>query len=289
MGAWSHSILGNDTSCEVREAFIERYNEGVDAHQLIDEMIDKFEEVLEYDRTNFWLGLALVCWECKVLTPHIYKEVENIIKSKEDLAFNASLDADQTFLKKREKALNDFLIKISTERPKARVRKKPPKRIDTIYKPGKCFAYKNNDGFYIGIFITRSEFLRNEGKFQFFFMDFESQTLPSLDMFLNSKLYGLNKLGPEWGEYEYQGNVSDMDYRNNTKALFHKFTAEHLIEVGQLAAPNLKKLVTNYRGDFLRYENPKGVISTIEALRIEQTQEHQLSRLSLKQLLEEVS
>jgi hypothetical protein len=216
MGAWSAVILGNDSSCEVRDRFFELYNKGKKPECIADLVLEEQSDNLQYERTNIWLGLALACWECKVLSPEILSEIKKIIETKEDIQFNKELDADNTFLKKRQNYLDKFLIKISTEKEKARKIIKPPIKAKSIYLAGMCLAYKNSAENYIGIYLTKSEHFRNKGKIVFFFLDFESHTLPNLEMFNNSKLFGITKLGPEWGCYEYQGNVTDIDYEKNT-------------------------------------------------------------------------
>lgn len=288
MGAWSSSILGNDTSCEVRERFFALYDLGEKPESISSIILEEQKENLEYDRTNVWLGLALACWECKVLTKDIFEEIKKIVDTKEDINFNKELEADEDFLKKRQKALDTFVDKITIEKPKPRARKKIPIQVESIYVAGMCLTYKNLQEKYIGIYLTKSEHFKNKGKIEFFFLDFESNELPTLSMFSNSKLYGLKKLGKDWGNYEYQGNVTDLHYEKDTKDDFLNYTPNVLTEIGKLKAPNPDKLINNFKGDFMYLRNPEKMIDSMESIRMEGKIEYKLSSMTLNELLDKI-
>lgn len=288
MGTWSSSILGNDTSCEVRERFFELYDLGEKPESIASIILEEQKENLGYDRTNVWLGLALACWECKVLTRDIFEEVKKIVDTKEDINFNKELDADEDFLKKRQKALESFVEKIKIEKPKPRARKKIPVQVESIYLEGMCMTYKNLQEKYIGIYLTKSEHFKNKGKIEFFFLDFESNELPTLSMFSNSKLFGLKRLGKDWGNYEYQGNVTDLHYEKETKADFYSYIPTVLTEIGKLKAPNPDKLINNFKGDFMYLRNPEKMIESMESIRLEGKLEYKLSSITLNELLDKI-
>jgi hypothetical protein len=291
MGAWSASILGNDTSCEVRERFLELYDLGENPKNIALIVLDEQKENLEYDKTNVLFGLALACWECKSLTKELFNDVKNIVETKEDIAFNKGLDADENFLKKRQNVLNDFINKISIEKPNARRRTKIPIQVESIYKAGMCLVYKNRSNNYIGIYITNSEHFKNKGKIEFFFMDFESSSLPTLKMFCDSRLYGLKKLGADWAHhsYEYQGNVTDMHYEKDSKEIFFNTTTRILTQIGQLKEPDRAKLINDYKGNFMYLQNAEKMIDSMEDIRLEGQKEFKLSKMSLADLLEQIA
>lgn len=288
MGTWSPTILGNDTSCEVRERFFELYDLGEQPENIVEIILEEQQENLLYDKTNVWFGLALATWECKVLTPEIFNHVKLIVDSKTDIEFNKKLEADNEFLKKRQKALEDFIIKISTEKEKARSRKKNPKQIESALLSGMCFTYKNANGKYIGIYLTKSEHFKNKGKIYFFFMDFESDKIPNLSMFSNSKLYGLTKLGTEWSGYEYQGNVTDLNYDKNSKNDFYTFIQKAFILVGQLKSADNNKLINNYIGKHINLADTTNTIETLEIIRHDGISTQKLSKISLDNLLKKI-
>lgn len=288
MGAWSPTILGNDTSCEVRERFFEIHDLGEQPENIAEIVLEEQKENLQYDGNNVWFGLALAAWECKVLTSEIFNQVKQIVESKADIEFNKELQADNDFLKKRQKVLDNFIAKLSTEKEKARARKKIPIQIESVYLSGMCFTYKNANGKYVGIYLTKSEHFKNNGKIVFCFMDFESDEIPNLSMFSKSKLYGLNKLGPEWNGYEYQGNVTDLAYEKKTKDDFYNLIPKALILVGQLKGAAGNKLINNYRGRRMNLADLTNTIETLELIRHENKSEYKLSEMTLGKLLDKI-
>lgn len=288
MGTWSSEILGNDTSCEVQERFFELYDLGEIPENITSIVLEEQSDNLQYDRTNVWLGIALACWECKVLTKDIFTEIEKIVDTKEDIKFNEKLEASLDFLTNRQKVLDKFIAKIALPKPKPRAKKASSIQVQSMYTAGMCLTYKNLDNNYIGIYITESEHFKSKGKIVFFFLDFETKALPTTQMFEKSKLYGLTKLGKEWGNYEYQGNVTDLNYTKDTKDDFIANLPQTLTLICTLKAPNLHKLINNFRGDFMHLSNPEKMIIALENLRIKGKNEHVLSSITLHNLLGKV-
>ncbi|WP_295797901.1 hypothetical protein [Mucilaginibacter sp.] len=288
MGAWSAVILGNDTTCEIHERFLELYDLGENPDCIATIVLEEQKENLVYDRTNVWLGLALACWECKVLTTEIFEEVEKIVDTKEDIKYNEELDADAAFLKKREKVLEDFIVKIGKPKEKARARKKIPVQIESPYVSGMCLSYKNSSGKYIGIYLTESEHFKNRGQITFWFLDFELDTVPELSMYSNARLFGLKKLGPEWGKREYMGNVTDISYEKATKTDFFINVPKVLNVVGKLGVCNHAKLTNNFSSGFKNLNDSNDIIRALEQIRTEGKSKHAVSDLTLCQLLEKI-
>ncbi len=288
MGAWSAAILGNDTSCEVHERFIELYNLGVAPHSIAGQVLKEQAENLGLDKTNVWIGIALACWECKVLTQDIFLQVKAIIDSNEDIDFCKELDADESFIKERTKNLNAFLKKISVEKEKPLVIKKPAKPIESAYKAGMCLAYKNEDENYIGVYVTKSEHFRNRGEIAFCFLDFESKQLPEIKMFENGKLLGLKKLGNEWRFAEYCGNKTNINYDKFEKDDFYVSIPQIFTVIGELNIPDQNKVIFNFRWGAMDLKSPTSIISAMEKIRMENKNEHLLSEMTLGELLNKV-
>jgi hypothetical protein len=291
MGTWNATILGNDTTNEIRDRFLELLDSGEKKGKIATIVLDEYQEVLLYERTNVWLGIAYTCWECNALTQKIINEINKIIESGEDIEYHLKLDGDEDFIIERQKELNNFIKQISIPPKKIRKREKNPlgKQEDTLYKSGMCFAYKNLFDQYIGIFITHSEHYLNEGKIVFSFMDFESKKLPALKMFENSKLYGLTKLGKEWGKYEYQGNVTDLHYKADDKEYFFENVPKIFAYIGQLKIPDHDKLINNFMGNFMFLNEPLKMIELIDTIRLFHKKEFKLSKINLSELLDKVT
>jgi len=288
MGAWSAAILGNDTSCEVRERFLELYDSGYPPEKIARSVLDEQAENLKYDRTNVWLGLALACWECKVLTKDIFDEVKEIIDSEEDIRYCAELDADTAFLIKRQSVLEAFVTKIGKEKEKPRARKKIPVEAGSIYSAGTCLAYKTLQDKYTGIFLTNAEHFRFKGEVAFWFLDFESDVMPGLDSFSNAKLFGLKKLGPEWGQRLYMGNTSRIVYVKGDKAFFFKNMPLIFTVVGNLKTPDPGKFTNASQWSTMKLDDPGDIVSVVERVREEGKLKHPLADLTLGKLLNEI-
>ena len=288
MGAWSAAILGNDTSCEVYERFIELYNSSENTTDIAPIVLEEQEENLQYDRTNVWFGLALACWECKALTQQIILKVKAIIESNEDIEFCKELDADERFLKERKNNLDVFLKKISTEKEKPRIRKKPAKPVESNYKAGMCMSYKNDDENYIGVYITESGHFKNKGMIEFCFLAFESKKIPDIKMFKEGRLLGLKKSGKDWKQAEYCGNVTNVHYDKTEKEDFFHVIPTVFTILGNLPPADPDKLINNFRGGFMDLNKSESVIRAIEKIRLEWKSEHSLSDISLGELLDKV-
>lgn len=287
MGTWSEAILGNDTSCEVRERFFELYDNGENPENIADIVLNEQQENLEYDRTNVWIGLALACWECKVLTEEILSEIRKLVETCEDITFCKELDADSKFLKKRKKVLNDFLIKISKEKDKPRLRKKIPKQVASIYSAGMCCTYQNLHKKYIGVYITKSEHFRNRGEIEFYFLSLETETFPTLEMFADSTLH-IEKLDDCWGKYEYRGMATGISYEKDEKESFYKNIPQVLQIVGNIKAPDLERLINNYQGKYIDFSKPNNIITKLEEIRMEMEPAPEMLEMTLSQLLDKI-
>jgi hypothetical protein len=116
------------------------------------------EEILEIEEEKHDLGfaLALAQWETKSLTPEILSTVEEIIKSGADLKNWLELGADEQDIKKRKVALDKFLEKIKSDKPKAKARKRT--KIKTpIFDIGDCLIFKMESGNYGGAIVLATD------------------------------------------------------------------------------------------------------------------------------------
>jgi hypothetical protein len=127
MGAWGTGISSNDTYADIYEQFIDLYNEGLSVPEITKRLTSENKETLDIpeDANNFWFAVANGQCECKALDNEIFLKVEQIIQSGYDLQVWNELEASPADLKAREKALNNFLTKLQTEKEK---RENEPKR-----------------------------------------------------------------------------------------------------------------------------------------------------------------
>jgi hypothetical protein len=245
MGTWSHKILGNDTSCEVRERFIELYNNDQETSQITQLVINEQKGNIECDPTNVWFGLALICWECKCLTTELLKRVKTIVQSGEDIAFNIELQADEEFIEKRKIELEKFIEKISTPKIKPRRRVKPPREYDFQIKQGEIYEVKVNSDLNIKILIVHSKHYKNKGEIRYINLldginkEMENLIIPS------SYYWPQNR---KWSEYINGGSSYSFEYNKSDKDAFLK-QLDSFSKVGNLPNLNFNRLTFSIRWD----------------------------------------
>jgi hypothetical protein len=151
-----------------------------------------------------------------------------------------------------------------------------------------CLFYKNEEGKYIGIYITGSEHFRNKGEIYFCFLDFEVEDTPDLQMFAKGKLYGLEKLGDQWKTAIYRGNVMGIIYEKDTKDLFFDTTAKAFKISGSLKPADGSKWINNIKSGFMHKGDSGDLISRIERVRLETKKKFAASDITLTTLLDSV-
>lgn len=163
MGNWGTGILQSDVSNGIYMDFMEMYANGDDTSEIKKQIVtDNQDDINDpYSTIDFWIGLSLALWETKSLDRTTFDKVKQLIESGADLANWKELGASQSDIKKREKALNKFLLQISSERKRAKSRdsiKLPP-----IFEKGDCLIFKLQNGNYGGAIVLEADTLSNFG------------------------------------------------------------------------------------------------------------------------------
>lgn len=161
MGTWNETILGNDISQDVYSFFFDKYNKGEDPREISKFVKEDFSDYFsDYDdKNNALFGFALAQWETKCLEIDILKEVRLVIESNDDLKFWGD---DKKVLNKRKTALNNFLIQISSERPKPKRRQKPKFKYNSV-EIVKTASPSNNKTFDIVDEYVNGEYVHSQG------------------------------------------------------------------------------------------------------------------------------
>ena len=157
MGAWGTAISSNDTYADVYANFFDLYNEGLEVENISQKIILDNHAIINdsTDQNNFWFALAKAQWECKQLDSTVLKKVSAIITSGADLEVWKNLDASNIDLKKRKIALEKFLITITTEKLKAKARKKKVIR-QPVFEKGDCLIFKLANGNFGGAIVLEA-------------------------------------------------------------------------------------------------------------------------------------
>lgn len=157
MGAWGTNIKENDTTADIYADFFDLYNEGQTATDISTKLLKDNKELINNpdDCNNFWFALALAQWETKSLDVKVFEKVKQIIESGNDIKVWKELDAEENDLSKRKIALENFLVKIETEKLKAKSRKKP-RNVKPIFTKGECLTFKLENGNFGGAVVLAS-------------------------------------------------------------------------------------------------------------------------------------
>jgi hypothetical protein len=108
-------------------------------------------------------------------------------------------------------------------------------------------------------------------------------------MFRDAKLYGLKKLGPEWGQRKYMGNVFSMQYEKADKFAFFLNIPLVFTIIGNLKTPDPEKFTNAFKWSRMDLNNPDNIRRVLENQRRQDVQNHPTSTLSLSRLLDEIS
>jgi hypothetical protein len=158
MGTWGTAIKNSDAFADIYSEFYELYNKGGQPNIISKQIVKDNWEMLEIEeeKHSFWFALALAQWETKSLDPEILRKVENIINSGADIKIWTDLGADKKDIAKRKNALNKFLEKLHSEKPKAKARKKP-KLKTPIFSTGDCLVFKLENGNFGGAVVIATD------------------------------------------------------------------------------------------------------------------------------------
>lgn len=99
--------------------------------------------------------MAKAQWECKQLDRELFERVKTIIETGADLEVWRRLEADEKDIKKRKIVLNKFLADLTTERPRARKRKKKTIR-QPAFEKGDCLTFKLQNENYGGAVVLEA-------------------------------------------------------------------------------------------------------------------------------------
>ncbi len=157
MGTWGTPISSNDTYADVYAEFFELYDDGLPVSEISTKLAAMFRETIDDpdDANNFWFALGKAQWECKELDSDVLRKIERIVESGTDIEIWRRLDATEGDLKKRTNALEKFVTKLRSEKPRARKRKK---RVihQPVFEKGECLVFRLADGNYGGAAVLEA-------------------------------------------------------------------------------------------------------------------------------------
>lgn len=172
----------------------------------------------------------------------ILERVEKIVQSGDDLKIWQDLGAPDSELKKRKLALEKFLEKIKSERPKAKPRKRP-KQKTPIFSTGDCLIFKLENGNYGGAVVIGTDTNPETAYNLVATTRINQPEKPTIDQFLDSEVLIKN-----FGEWKDKPDVAWY-----MPDLYHKDFADIYEHVGTIEITRTY-LVNNYSGEGYLFE-----------------------------------
>lgn len=251
MGTWSAGIFGNDSSCEVKEYFYEKYNCGEEIATIRADILSIYSNDINDqesdERSDILLALAYCLWETKALDSDLLKEIELTIKNGQTIQISKRLGADKAFIKSREAALQKYWAKISNPRDKARARKKPPVEIDSIYRNGACLAFRYNDGYWGCLIVAESKYFKRKIEGHFLQTDLHSMVMPTSQQVLKAHILDNNTYHKSNLEDHCNCFGSMLSNRQDSKTIknFYEYSERFFTVIGYLSVWE-----NSYKGSF---------------------------------------
>ena len=150
MGAWGANLYQDDVALDVKDEYKDNLRRGKTNEEAMQEIIDKYQELLEdeEDRGVFWLALADTQWNLGRLDEQVKKQALEIIELGTDLK---RWEINEKLYNKRKEILEKLKEKLLSPQPEE---KRMPK-----YRTYKC-EWENGDVF---AYQLKSEYAKEQG------------------------------------------------------------------------------------------------------------------------------
>ena len=150
MGAWGANLYQDDVALDIKDEYKDNLRRGKTNEEAMQEIIDKYQELLEdeEDRGVFWLALADTQWNLGRLDEQVKKQALEIIELGIDLK---RWESNEKLYNKRKEILEKLKEKLLSPQPEE---KRMPK-----YRTYKC-EWKNGDVF---AYQLKSEYAKEQG------------------------------------------------------------------------------------------------------------------------------
>ena len=232
MGTWGTGILHNDTTVDIWVEFKELYNKGLSPKEIRLKLEKDYkpESDTEY-YSEIWTGIAYGQWMCGGIEDYTFKKLNDAT----DLKWLSLWLNDEKLLRKRIKAIADFIEKVQLPRPNPLRRKKIIDR-PIIYKKGDIIAQKIDEENYLAAIVVKTDDHPNYLENTIVLIDLLFIEKPTEQQILNSNILYLD-IG---GDYQYHRGFYRASF--TTKNMVKK--ARHTIKIGEIEIENYLGLGT---------------------------------------------
>lgn len=238
MSAWGVKLYQNDIAKDIKHMYKEYLRNGKTNEEATQELILKFEEVLEdiEDGANFWLALADQQWQLGKLMPYVKKQALNQIQNGADLRiwYETSTELGN----ERKKVLEELSIKLnSLQPPEKKISKrrfyKCPWKVGDVFAVEMNTAYAKEQGLY-GKYII---FQKAAQKLRAVNDELDGNTSPIIRCWINEtphftkmcKCIRWSKNLNNYGKYHYAYEIYTTSKRSVSKNLIYLGNYELII------------------------------------------------------------
>jgi hypothetical protein len=146
MGVSSTAIFGDDTACDVRDAYRELVANGSSGPEATDELLREWGDIIddEDDGPVFWLALAAAQWACGRLEERVKTKAVKIIDKGSSLGL-WSEGGESKMLKQRQAVLAKLRAQLQSPQPAVKRIRKPSKN-ECPWTVGEVLAYRLRSG-----------------------------------------------------------------------------------------------------------------------------------------------
>jgi len=140
MGTWGSALYQNDSTCDVRDTYIELLQDGLSNNEAYERTIEKFKDYIGDDDEPFlWFALAETQWKVGRLTPNVQEKALEWIEKKGgiDLWLESSSKGAGW-----EKTINSLKEKLLSPMPKEKKVRKPKEVTSNMWEVNDVYAYQ---------------------------------------------------------------------------------------------------------------------------------------------------
>ena len=200
MGTWSAAIFGNDTSCDTKDEFFERYNKGEEPEDIKNDLLPAEEDD---DRYDVLFSLAYCLWEVGGLKDDFLAEVKEAVLSGKDIEIARELGADDKFINKRITNLAEFLEKISVKKENPKKRIAPPVPVESKYRNGAVVVFQYEDGMYGALIAVDGAFFDTETYYAYLQTDIKMTRKPTMEDVRSARILDPSFHSAEYNSFRY--------------------------------------------------------------------------------------
>jgi|GEM_PF-612999 len=141
MGAWGSGLYANDTTCDVRDAYMKLLQEQLSNEDAYAQILAKFADYIDDpdDAPLFWFALADTQWKAGRLLPEVKSKALDWIDKGGGLSLWEESESGGAGWRK---TLDKLRAKLETEQPKEKRVRNPVKIESNLWSDGDVYAYQ---------------------------------------------------------------------------------------------------------------------------------------------------